>query len=174
MGAHVITTVEDVCRQTGDDPRALVEFFADAEKARLVVNKSALQRNETAPPMERLPLRDADGYEFGRVVASIPEDLFYHLMNRADLDPHWTETPDGVREVVKEVLKSNPACRVKTVSGKTVVGWEPKAESRKQKAEIGSPRAVGDRELLHRGTAESRKQKLNLSGANFNGMEPVK
>jgi hypothetical protein len=139
-----LVTVEEVCRATGDDPRAVVDFFVDAEKARLVTTKSALQRNETAPPMERLPLRDADGNEFGRVVASIPEDMFYHLMDRPDLDPNWTKTADGVREVVKDVLKSNPACRVKTVSGKTMVGWR---------------------------APENEKRKANFSKANLNGLQ---
>jgi hypothetical protein len=122
-----ITTVEDFCRATGDDPRALIDFFVDGERARLVADKTALQQSENAPPMERLPLVDNEGNEIGRVVASIPRDMFFHLMNRRDLDPDWIKTSDGVHEVMKDVLKDNPSCRVKTVSGKTGVGYERKS-----------------------------------------------
>jgi hypothetical protein len=155
-----ITTVEEFSRAEGCDPRAVVDFFADHERARLVATKTALHEQVNLPPLERLPLTDADGYEFGRVAASIPEDLFYHLMDRPDLDPHWTESPDGVREVVKDVLKSNPGCRVKTVSGKTVVGWEPPYRGNKMDPPAGRRQHVG-------------RRAVNFSGANFNGLEPA-
>jgi hypothetical protein len=153
-----IQTVAEFAAATGDDPRELVEFFADQEKARLVVNKSALAAGENAPPMERLPLTDEKGNEYGRVVASIPEDMFYHLMNRSDLDKDWTKSADGVREVVKDVLKSNPACRVKTVSGKTMVGWRKESTALTPAL---SPRRGGS------------GRRTNLSRANFNGMTPA-
>lgn len=148
-----LITVEEVCKATGDDPREVIDFFLDTEKARLVASKSALRAAENAPPMEALPLADKDGYEFGRVVASIPEDDFFHLMNRSDLDRNWTETPDGVREVVGDWLKSNPSCRVKTVSGKTMVGWTPGQYERTARRAVPTT--------------------VNLSRANFNGLAPA-
>jgi hypothetical protein len=124
MGGQ-IATVEDFAREEGVHPRDVIDFVLDNERARLVATKSALKQCETMPPEERLPLVDEHGNEFGRVAASIPENMFYHLMKRRDLDPTWIQTADGVHEVMKEVLHDNPACRVKTVSGKTMVGWMP-------------------------------------------------
>lgn len=78
------------------------------------------QFSNPAPGHERLPLLD-EGHEFGRVVARVPEDLYYSLYYQKDFGPDGFHSDEGIRDLNKHF----PVCRTKTVSGKTVVGWTP-------------------------------------------------
>ncbi len=68
------------------------------------------------PGHERLPLRD-EGYDFGEVEARVPKKLFWHLMQQKNFGWDGFTSDEGMRDL----LKAYPACRTKTVSGKTTV-----------------------------------------------------
>lgn len=139
-----ICTLHDFCRMTGDDPLDVIEFLLDNEAARLTADRAALDARSTAGHEQARPLEDGNGYEFARCVARIPVNSFYHFMQRKDFGREGVMSQEGIREIVKD----NPAWGVDAVSGRTTVGWEP---AEKQKAESG-------------------KRKVNLNGANFNGL----
>lgn len=74
---------------------------------------------DQTPGHERLPLMDEDGYEFGRVLARIPTTEFFQLMQQKNFGYEGLNSDEGLRDL----LRDRPHCRVKTVSGKTVVGY---------------------------------------------------
>lgn len=101
-----------------EQARAVMDVFAHKEAVKLALMEAALRGISETRRQECLPLRD-EGDDFGQVEARIPKNLLFHLGQQRNLG--W----DGLYDDsgLKDVLKAYPHCRVKTVSGKTVVGW---------------------------------------------------
>jgi hypothetical protein len=97
---------------------AMTQLMRHQRTIELATTAARLDRFGGPPPdHERLPLMDEDGYEYGRVVARIPEALFYGLEFQKDFGPDAFHTDEGIRDI----CKAFPVCRTKTVSGKTTV-----------------------------------------------------
>ena len=112
--------------------RADYEVLCHREAIQIGLMQAELARcSQSARPSECLPLR-AEGDDFGRVRSRIPAKLFFHLLKQKNFGWEGLTSEEGQRDI----LKTNPVCRVKTVSGKTTVGYvgeKQKIESRKQK-----------------------------------------
>jgi hypothetical protein len=119
----VIHTLADFCESLGL-PVTMVpdvmEAFQRRELAELAAHEARLARTAGRPDHEVLPLRDAEG-EFGMVEARIPETLFFNLMARKSFGWEGLTSDEGMRDI----LRDNPQCRVKTVSGRIQSGWTP-------------------------------------------------
>jgi hypothetical protein len=84
-------------------------------------------------------LRDEDGQDYGRVALSIPSSLYFGL----HFDKRFGD--DGLADpgVQADIARIHPYCRVKTISGKTTVGWTPPAKAVSEwvgKSVSGTPR----------------------------------
>lgn len=84
-----------------------------------------LNRFAGNPLNEALPLRD-DGEDFAIVEANVPSAVAMAIETDPRFGPDYLKDPSGM----KEFLKYHPQCRVKTVSGKTTVGWREKTQRR--------------------------------------------
>jgi hypothetical protein len=114
------TTVEQ-------DMVAMTQLLRHQRTIELCQAKQQLDRFGGPPPdHERLPLMDEDGYEYGQVVARIPEALFYGLEFQKDFGRDAIHTPEGIRDI----CKAFPVCRTKTVSGKTTVAMRTSLKSK--------------------------------------------
>ena len=116
-----VVTLAEFCESSGLPATVvpqLVEVLQERELVELARHESRMKRCAASPSQERLPVRDAEG-DFGVVEASIPKTLFYNLLARENFGWEGLTSDEGLRDI----LKDNPQCRVKTVSGKTVVGW---------------------------------------------------
>ena len=97
---------------------AVTQVLAHQETIRLALMNAQVNRVSSSYREERLPLM-AEGDEIGRVEARIPKDLFFHLGQQRNFG--WDGFTDNGG--MEDFLKAFPQCRVKTVSGKTTVGW---------------------------------------------------
>jgi hypothetical protein len=116
-------TLSDFCEQSGLPSTVvpqLVEVLANRELAVLSAHEARMRRCAGRPDNQALPLRDAEG-EFGVVEARIPRVLFGNLLARESFGWEGLTSEDGLRDI----LRDNPQCRVKTVSGRIQVGWGP-------------------------------------------------
>lgn len=114
-------TLADFCEQSGLPATVvpqLIETLQQRELVSLARHEARMRRCAGRPDREVLPLRDAEG-EFGEIEARIPKTLFYNLLTRDNFGWDGLLSDEGMRDI----LRDNPQCRVKTVSGKTVVGW---------------------------------------------------
>lgn len=118
-----------------EEMRAVMGVLAHKEAIQMGLIGARMNRLSQAPrAIERLPLRDG-GDDFGRVEARIPVDLFFHLMQQKNFGWDGMASDEGMRDL----LKTHPACRVKTVSGKITVGYRGESgnqESGKRKAGV--------------------------------------
>lgn len=74
--------------------------------------------SQTPHQQERLPLRES-GDDIGYVESRIPKKVFMHLA----MQKNFGMAGLGDDGEMKKFLKANPAFAVKTISGKTTVGW---------------------------------------------------
>lgn len=99
--------------------RAVMEVFAHKESVQLALMNQHIRRvAESHRDQERLPLT-VEGDAFGEVVARVPRNLFFHLAQQRNFG--WDGFADSGG--LKDFLKTYPQCRVKTISGKTTVGF---------------------------------------------------
>jgi len=97
----------------------VLDYVRNEEEANMHLANRHLQATANRRPIERLPMLDEDGYDYGRVTDEIPEDIYFNLRKRYGAEAMSSS------EGRKEVLKAFPQFKVKTVSGKTVSGWTP-------------------------------------------------
>lgn len=99
--------------------RAVMAVWEHKEAIQIGLITERMQRLSQTPHVhERLPLV-ADGDDFGRVEARIPKDLFFHLAQQRNFGMDGFTSDEGMRDL----LQTHPACKVKTISGKTTVGY---------------------------------------------------
>lgn len=99
--------------------RAVSEVFRHREVIQMaLINARASRFSQTPHQEERLPLR-CDGDDFGRVEARIPVDEFFHFAQQRNFGMDGFCDNGGMNDF----LKTRPAYRVKTVSGRTVCGY---------------------------------------------------
>lgn len=116
-----IETVSEFCRGLGLPEwmaGELVNELADRERHELRVHQARMQRSAGRPDGEALPLRDEQGEEWGVVEARIPAALAYNLAQRPGFGWEGLTSDEGMRDL----LRDNPQCRVKTV-GRIQSGW---------------------------------------------------
>ena len=102
-----------------EERRAVMEVLAHKEAIQIGLIQARMAKASQNPHLtERIPLRQ-DGDDIGRVEARIPKALFFHLMQQKNFGWEGMTSDEGMRDL----LKTHPVCRVKTVSGKTVVGY---------------------------------------------------
>lgn len=73
--------------------------------------------SDTPHLTERLPLRD-EGDDIGVVEARIPQELVFRLCQQKNFGPDGFYSDEGIRDI----HKAHPFTKVKTVSGKLMVG----------------------------------------------------
>lgn len=118
-----IATPASFCEELGLPSfmaQELVESLQRREIFNLAQHEARMARCAGRPDNQALPLTD-EGHEFGRVEARIPVALFYNLAQRDNFGWEGLQSDEGIRDI----LKDNPQCRVKTVSGKVQSGWTP-------------------------------------------------
>lgn len=110
--------------------QAIRAVLAHKEAIQIGLMQARMRRCAETPHVhERLPLRD-EGDDIGYVQARIPKDLLFHLGMQDNFGWDGIFSDEGMRDI----LKAYPVCKVKTVSGKTTVGWrssKPEAPSSK-------------------------------------------
>lgn len=101
---------------------AVMEVLHHREALQIGLIGARMNQCSQSPRLqERLPLRE-DGDDIGRVEARIPKDLFFHLMQQKNFGWDGMTSDEGMRDL----LKTHPICKVKTISGKTTVGYRRK------------------------------------------------
>ena len=118
-----IYTLFDFCESLGLPVTSVpdvVEAFQRRELVELSLHEARMSRAAGRPDNEVLPLRDEQG-EFGVVEARIPRTLFFNLMARKGFGYEGLTSDEGMRDI----LRDNPQCRVRTVSGRIMSGWTP-------------------------------------------------
>jgi metal-dependent amidase/aminoacylase/carboxypeptidase family protein len=89
-----------------------------------LVNQAALAVSQTPrQTMERLPLRES-GDDIGRIEARIPKNLAFRFMKQRNFGEDGFYSDEGMRDF----LKAYPQYAVRTVSGKTVVGYRGRSK----------------------------------------------
>ena len=102
-----------------EELRAVMEVFRHKEAIQIGLIGARMNRiSQTPRNIERLPLREG-GDDIGRVEARIPKGLFFHLMQQKNFGWDGMTSDEGMNDL----LKTHPACRVKTVSGRIQVGY---------------------------------------------------
>ena len=117
--------------QTPEQERAAVmEVMRQREAIAIGMMYSRIQRmSETPHRRECLPLRD-EGDDIGQVEARLPAEFVMRLAKQKNFGMEGLFSDEGMRDMLKAI----PSAAVKTVSGKTVVGWKP-TEVRGERAE---------------------------------------
>lgn len=112
----------DLAAEAGNsqqERRAVMELFKHREVIQMaLINAQMAALSQTPHVHERLPLRE-DGDDVGRVESRIPKGLFFHLLQQKNFGWEGLTSDEGQRDL----KKAWPMCAVKTVSGKTTVGW---------------------------------------------------
>lgn len=124
VASKSVFTIADFCESMGLPVCMVpdvVEAFQRRELAELAAHEARMQRCAGRPDNEALPLRDEEGNEFGQVEARIPKAFFGNLLARNGFGFEGLVSDDGIRDL----LRDNPQCRVKTVSGRITSGWTP-------------------------------------------------
>jgi len=119
----LVHTLSDFCQASGLPITMVpdvIKVFQQRELAELSAHQARMNRAAGRPDSEVLPLSDSEG-EFGVVEARIPKTLFFNLMARPNFGWEGLTSDEGMRDI----LRDNPQCRVKTVSGRVQVGWQP-------------------------------------------------
>lgn len=100
--------------------RATAAVLEHQETIRIGLINARHQRLSQQPhAVQRLPLRIA-GEDYGRVAARIPKDEFWHFVQQGNFGYEGFLDDGGL----EDFLKTRPACRVETISGKTTLGWQ--------------------------------------------------
>lgn len=121
MSNKPIFTLYDFCEALGLPVTSVpdvVDAFHRRELLELSRHETRMARCAGRPDHEVLPLRDSEG-EFGVVEARIPRTLFFNLMARKGFGYEGLTSDEGLRDI----LRDNPQCRVRTVTGKIMSGW---------------------------------------------------
>ena len=111
--------------ESGDLP-TFVQQLVDIDNAKAAVARASLEKYAGRPDGEVLPLLE-DGHAWGEVEARIPKDFFGQLLAKKSFGVEGLTSDEGIRDIVK----AHPCCRVKTVSGRTTVGWREEGQSGK-------------------------------------------
>lgn len=102
-----------------EERRAVMEVLRHREAIQIGLMQAKMNRiSQTPRTQERLPVRE-DGDDIGVVEARIPRELFFHLLQQKNFGWEGLTSDEGMRDL----KKTHPVCAVKTVSGKTTVGW---------------------------------------------------
>jgi hypothetical protein len=102
-----------------EERRAVMEIMRQKEALKIGLMYAELDRISQTPHQQvRKPLAD-DGDDIGVVEASIPAELFFRLGRQDNFGFDGFYSDEGM----KDVLKAHPFCKVRTVTGKTVVGY---------------------------------------------------
>ena len=110
-----------------EQQRADYEVLCHREAIQIGLMQAELARcSQSARPSECLPLR-AEGDDFGQVRSRIPAKLFFHLLQQKNFGWEGMTSDEGMRDL----LKTHPVCRVKSVSGKITVGYLGSNRARK-------------------------------------------
>jgi hypothetical protein len=125
-----MTELEQLASDVGVSPLDIVRDFGEREAAMLAGMYARLDAASTRKPTQFLPLKSRSSGEFGTVAASIPDDLFGHLLTARGkgYDLLGRINARDLREVCEEF----PICRTETVSGKVTSGWTPAREGKKR------------------------------------------
>jgi hypothetical protein len=116
-----------------EDIRSVMEVWRYKEEISLALLNADLNRVAGSHRhQERLPLRE-DGEDTGVLTHRIPKKLFFHLAQQRNFGLDGFYDNGGL----KDFEKAFPQTRVKTISGKTKVGWVGRASPR---AGSSSPR----------------------------------
>lgn len=106
-----------------EERRAVMDVIAHQEAIQIgLITAEMNRRSQTPHTTERLPLRES-GDDIGQMEARIPKKLFFHLLQQKNFGYDGLTSDEGMRDL----LKAWPSCRVKTISGKTTVGYRRKA-----------------------------------------------
>lgn len=130
--------------------RAVMAVMREKEALKIGLMYAQLNRISATPHQQvRKPLSD-EGDDIGVVEASIPAELFYRLGRQDNFGFDGFYSNEGM----KDVLKAHPFCKVKTVSGKTTVGWRGQVQSPKPNAQSPNlkPPTSNSRVYFGRGT----------------------
>lgn len=116
-----MTDLETFARDIGVNPLDIVRDFGEREAAMLSGMYARMDAASTRKPVQYLPLKSRTSGEFGEVAASIPDDLFGHLLTARgkSYDLLGRIAARDLRDTVKEF----PICQVETVSGKVMSGY---------------------------------------------------
>jgi hypothetical protein len=99
--------------------RSVMEVWRYKEEISLALLNAELNKvAATHRHQERLPLRE-DGEDTGRLTHRIPKKLFFHLAQQRNFGLDGFYDNGGL----KDFEKAFPQTRVKTISGKTTVGY---------------------------------------------------
>lgn len=105
--------------------QAAMAVAAHQETIRLGLIAAQHRRISHTHEHERMPLR-IEGEDYGRVLARIPKEEFWHLVQQRNFGYEGFLDEGGLNDF----LSTRPGCRVKTISGKTTVGYGSKAARR--------------------------------------------
>lgn len=105
---------------TQEEIASTMQVLHYMEEIQIAMLNQALSRvaDRASAQEERLPLRE-DGDDIGRIEARIPKNLAFSLMKQKNFGFDGFTSDEGMRDF----LKVYPQYGVKTVSGKTSVGY---------------------------------------------------
>jgi hypothetical protein len=117
LAAAAAAEAAAVAQSPEEQAAAVARVLAHQEAIQIGLMNAQIRRVSERFQTEALPLREG-GDDFGQLTARIPRDLFFHFAQQRNMGWDGLYTDEGLRDV----LKAFPQCRVKTVSGKTMVG----------------------------------------------------
>lgn len=139
LRAQDLLAAAEACMQAADaadvqtERRAAFEIAQHQETIRLGLIRARHERLSQTPHVcQRLPLR-IDGEDYGRVEARIPKEEFWHLVQQQNFGYEGFLDDGGLRDL----LKTRPACRVQTISGRTTIGWRAPAAPPPRRVQFG-------------------------------------
>ena len=95
-----------------------------------LIQAEMAKHSQSPHALEALPLA-VEGDDFGRVRRRMPADLFFHLMQQKNFGWEGMTSEEGQRDLDK----AYPTTTVKTISGRTTVGWRgPARDARPPKS----------------------------------------
>jgi hypothetical protein len=116
-----VRTLGDFCEANGV-PRSQLplvwQVYQELEAHRLAQLNQRINRVAAGAAGAALPLRDG-GDEFGQMVARVPRDLYFHLLQQRNFGAEGFQSDEGVRDL----LKAYPQCGVTTVTNKIQTGY---------------------------------------------------
>jgi hypothetical protein len=109
-----------------EEQAAVFDALRYKEEIQIALCNRALARcGGPLPLTTRLPIKDENGEDCARVEARVPKLLYHGLRNQKNFGEDGFTDDSGM----KDFLKSYPQCRVKTVTGKTTVGYTGKSQN---------------------------------------------
>lgn len=104
---------------TEHEMREMMQVLRHMEEIQIALTNQAIARVAQTPRVQERRALAHEGDEFGRIEASIPKDLAFGLMNQKNFGYEGLMSDEGMRDL----HKAYPFTKVKTVSGKTQVGY---------------------------------------------------